>query len=598
MSMQTLAGHGVAHGLTDVVEPAIRGIRYDANLVYPNALPSEGQLLWASYTGYIGDAALSSAISRLGVSINLSGPPSVYEAITGLDWAAWYWRQVYQAEQERPTQVEWREIANRYAIPDATLEASWRQYGFIDAAYRAQLTNLRYDIPGPADLVRFSVRHVWEPDLVAKLGYSDEFPGKVIDFWHSCKGLDYPLFTGPFRSQIDQFVGGQGGSFALANSYAEVGISEPTWAEAYWWSHWVLPSPSQGYLMWQRLNPARNKRWDGPEMRGINFDYESLKLLLRANDYPPFYRDALAAISRPIPGIRYARQFAQNGVYSWRDLFDWTQRQGYSDGDGIDIADSIWADAQRAASKTAGCKECKTAIEAYQVGLITSADLIEQLVGFGLTAEQANLEAEKAATEIQVKRAREVVSAVRRQYLLGGLNDIRARQLLLNYGLVMDRIDQYIADWTIERQFKFREAGASKLVSWACKGLIDGASLNDRLTNLGYSEFDRQGLVAEAAYCQAELAARAAAALARQQQARARDIAKAQQEAAKAYRELAKLMAGRATPKDLRKWYCEGKVTESEVYSRLRYLSWPDTDISRLIGDCKSGKSAGSGGQG
>src|SRR5262249_11462725 len=156
--------------------------------------------------------------------------------------------------KERPTVGELFEIVNRELQPDAQLDNRLQIYGYYDGPIRREIVNLRYDIPGPADLVRFSVRHVWEPDLLANIGYDEEFPGAVIDYWHAAKGLDYPLFTGPFKDYLDKALGEENATFALANRYAELGISEPTWARAYWWSHWVLPAPGQFFSMLIRLD--------------------------------------------------------------------------------------------------------------------------------------------------------------------------------------------------------------------------------------------------------------------------------------------------------------------------------------------------------
>ena len=590
MAFPNIVAHGIGHALTDVIRPALAISSSIVSSSAPYQYPTVEMALHAANRGQVDEAALPELCLLHGVQIapgldtQLQGQPGVDSTLKRA------WNKIYYALQEQPTVNETFEIANRWSWDDQQVSAQLRKLGYQSDNNRKLLSNLRFDIPGPSDLVRFSVRHCWEPDLLARLGYNDEFPGAIIDMWHAMKGLDYPLLSGPFKAQVTKFLGGPTKAEDLLFKYITLTGNEPTWARFYWYSHWVLPSPSQGYLMWQRLNPARNPRWDGPEMRGINFSYSDLELLLRANDYPPYYRGKLAAISRPIPGIRYARQFATNGVYNWRDLFDWTQRQGYSEGDGIDIADSIWADAQKAAEKRATCGPCKAILDAYRVGILTRDDALANITAQDVPQAQAEALVDQAEIEINVKDSREVVAAVRRQFLLGGLNDVQARQLLLNYGLVMSRIDQYLLAWTVERQFKYKEVSAGKLVSWACKGLLDVDTLDARLSNLGYDAFDRAGLVAEATYCAAELAARAAAKIAQQSKQAQRDLERAQKQAAQAYKDLAQMMAGRASPKDLRKWFCEGKVGETEVYYRLRHLGWPDEDINNLIGDCKSGK--------
>src|SRR5579864_1647979 len=590
MSMATLVGHGAAHGLTDVVEPAIRGVRYDANLIYPNALPNEGQLFWANYTGYVSNDALTAAISRLGVTLNLSGQATAYESATGLDWAGWYWQQVYQSEQERPTQVEWREIANRYFIADAVLESSWQKYGFIDSDYRKQLTNLRYDIPGPADLVRFSVRHVWEPDLLASIGYDQEFPGPIIDVWHAMKGLDYPLFSGPFAAQINLASGSDTAAADILTRYTQAGISEPTWAKAYWWSHWVLPSPGQGYEMMFRLRPDRDPKYDPPEARGLNFTFDDLSLLLRANDYPPKYRPLLSAIAHRIPGVRFIRDFRKQGVYDFRAVLEWALRWGYSEQDALDIASDIEASVTGAEQKKTSCKGCATCDQAFEVGVLSRDELQQCYTDYGMPPEEAAKNAGLADLKLAVKRGREIVGNVRKRFLRGTLNAQQASQLLQQWGIKIDRVQNYLADWQLEFEAGRKELSAAQAVKYACQGIISVEDLVTRLTNLGYPPDDQNALISEAAVCASNLAAEQAAKVARADRQAKADAYTAARRARQSLVEAQRYLASHGTPKQLHDWFCAGTVGESEVWTRLNALGWPDVDITRFLGDCKSGR--------
>lgn len=598
MSMPAIFGHALAHGGAHSFCSVTNAVEQATGTVAPNGAPEIGDLIEAHQRGWISDVTLTKGCMAHCAYVD---PGEQFDTTGRLSLFAGYrnmWNRVYDSKQELPGQVEYREIANRYFLTDQQMADSLQRWGYTDAALRDRVTNLRYDIPGPADLVRFSVRHCWEPDILARLGYADEFPGQIIDLWHAMKGLDYPLFTGPFESQFVTALGSGVAAEQLVQQYIAATGSEPTWARFYWYSHWVLPSPTQGYLMWQRLRPDRDVRWDGPEMIGQNFDFDSLNLLLRANDYPPYYRPLLAAISRPIPGVRYARQFAQNEVYNLDDLYQWTQRQGYSAGDGIDIANSLWADAQKAANKSTACKGCAAAIQAYEVGILDRDALVRQLVAWGATAQDAERQAAVADVDLGTRRAKEVVAAVRKQFLLGGLDDAGVGRTLLGYGIVAGRVAEYLADWQLELQFRAKQVAAGKVVKWACDGLISIDDLNRRLINMGYPDEDRAGLLAEAEQCAAQLAARAAAAQARQQQQQIRQQIQAQKQALAAVKALAQMLAGRATPKDLRKWFCEGLISSKEVYQRLAYLQWPVEDITRLIGDCKSGQKGGQGGGG
>lgn len=589
MSIHSYVGHALMHTANQALEPGWTAAKYVTAYVAPLDLPSTDQILELAARGLIPETRAESALRIKGAAASFAGGPDATDPTGSHKSYVACWDALHRAKQHHPEGGELREVANRQLFDDADMLAYVHLEGFADDQERKWIANLRYDIPGPADLVRFSVRHCWEPDILARFGYADEFPGKIIDVWHAFKGLDYPLFTGPFEQQIAQITGDPNFPISFANQYWEATGSEPTWAQFYWYSHWVLPSPTQGYLMWQRLLPGRNPKWDGPEMLGVNFSYDDLKLLLRANDYPPFYRDKLAAISRPIPGIRYARSFLANGVYTEDDLFQWTQRQGYSRGDGNDITNAIANDVAKAANKATTCSQCKLVESAYQVGVISAADLETYYKQFGLTSEEASTRAGIVKLELSISRSRGVITSVRKRFLTGALSAGQAQDLLTSYGLVQQRVTEYVQDWQLELAGPRKQASTGQVMKWACNGYISGLELEARLTNMGYPPDEIVYLLEEAASCAAALQTKAAAAQAKKQQ-QSINALKAQQKAAAQQIQMArKALSSHGTPTQLRKWFCEGHIGEMEVFQRLTFLGWPDCDIYRLIGDCKSG---------
>lgn len=591
MSIPTLVAHAAVHAAShSTLRGPMSGVEQLINRLTPNELPSPGEIIELWVRGFIAGPDADNYLQQLGVAGNLAALEGGNTTLGEFQAYADLWQEIALARAEWPTTDEMRQIGNRNLWTDPLFAARLRRNGWVDGEAVSWETNLRYDIPGPADLVRFSVRHAWEPDLVGHFGYNDEFPGKIIDYWHGCKGLDYPLFTGPFAAQLEQAVGGPDNYSALVGSYIDAGVPEPTWASLYWWSHWVLPSPTQGYLMWQRLSPDRNRRWDAPEMEGVDFSFNDLKLLLRANDYPPYYRPLLAAISHPVPGIRFAREFYTTGVYSVSDLFDWAKRQGYADGDALDIARDISDAADAKANKPAACKLCGHFERAYEMGIIGETGYREALAGLGQTPEQVDQATAITQLDLSVARARQVVSVIRTRYLSGELTGDQAREQLISYGLVAPRVAQYMDDWQIERTTRRRTVSASQAVKWACQGLISLDDLNNRLVNLDYAPADIRNLTTEAVICQANLAAKAAAAAAQAQaksQRAALQAVKAQQQALS---QLRRQLASHGSPAQLRKWFCEGHIGDAEVFQRLEFLGWPSVDIYRFLGDCKSGR--------
>lgn len=585
-----IVGHGVAHGFTDAVEPAFRGIRYDANFRQPNALPPLDEILTASYNGYVHAGDLLDVVAHYGARLDVTADLGIPDITAGTDYSAYWWRAVYQSEQHRPTEKETLEIANRWFHSDVVLQADLRRYGYITDDYRKQVANLRYDIPGPSDLVRFSVRHVWEPDLVSKLGYDLEFPGQIIDLWHAMKGLDYPLFSGPFADQVAAYAGSPAAGGSWQDVYALYDLPEPTWARAYWWSHWVLPSPGQFFDMLIRLDPQRDRSFDPPEAVGLDFTLADYELGLRANDYPEPYRRRLAAINRPIVGVRFLRSFVDTDVYTYDDIVEWARRWGYSPRDRVDIANNIWKTVKEKKQKASACKGCQICEEAFDVGLLPQADLQSCYEGYGATKEDALRLAQQAWLKVRVKRGKEIVANVRKRFLRGTISENDARNLLGGWGIDLERIDWYIQDWKLEFEAGRKEISAQQAVKYACQGFISGDDLQFRLTNLGYSPADIQAMDLAVIACQADLAAKALSKQNRQDRQAKADAYSACRRQRQLVIETQRYLASHGTPKDLQKWFCEGSIGECEVYSRLNALGWPDTDITRYLSDCKSGK--------
>jgi hypothetical protein len=111
--------------------------------------------------------------------------------------------------------------------------------------------------PGASDLVRFALREVFDPGIVAKYGYDDNYPAS----------FDYLM--------------------------SELGYNT-TWSHYYWRSHWELPSPSMG---WEMLH------------RGI-IDTGTMDELLRVLDYPTYWRNKLTQISyNPLTRVDVRRMY-------------------------------------------------------------------------------------------------------------------------------------------------------------------------------------------------------------------------------------------------------------------------------------------------
>jgi len=586
MSYGPWVAHAAMHGLADAAATIKRPLQLVTNNIAPMELPATETIIDLWRKGYVALTDMQAALGNKGVSMDVSNYEIGQPSSGALSLCATIWGAVAFGGGEMPTTGEMLELSNRFLQTPGTLSDNLKVIGYVRPEVRNAIANLRYDIPGPADLVRFSVRHFWEPDLLKQFTYGAEFPGQIIDLWHAMKGLDYNLFTGPFKAQINQIYNDPNAAANLAASYVAAVGSEPSWAKAYWYSHWVLPSPTQGYLMWQRLNPDRNHKWDADEMVGQNFSFNDLELLLRANDYPQYYRPKLAAISHAIPGIRFMRDFVKDGVYSYDDIIDWARRQGYAPLDQKNIADDVWAEVGQGAApkKDTACFNANK--QAFLAGLVTPEDAVANLAACAIGPEQAQDAVTLWGIGLQVKRANELHAAIRKMFIKGQIDEKKARQMMSTFGFAGSAQDDWITDWRVEMMAEGKEATGAQLVKYACQGLLPLDQLAGRLTNLGYDAQAVQLMVDDAKYCKNNMLIRQAAQLAKQLQQTAKQQQQQIREAAQALKTAQRCLSSHGSPSDLRKWYCQGYISEQEVSSRLSFLGWPLLDQSRFIADC------------
>lgn len=148
----------------------------------------------------------------------------------------------------------------------------------VHPAYAGVYETLAYPIPPTADLITMAVREAFSPAVAERFGQYEDFPP------------DFAIYA------------------------RQKGLTEE-WAKRYWAAHWNLPSPQQGFAMLHR---------------GVIDDSE-LKMLLRAQDVMPFWRDRLIEIAyKPLSRVDVRRMYKE-GVLDESAVFSAYLDQGYSE---------------------------------------------------------------------------------------------------------------------------------------------------------------------------------------------------------------------------------------------------------------------------
>lgn len=146
--------------------------------------------------------------------------------------------------------------------------------------WRDKLEEIARPIPPLSDMIRFAVRDVYTPATVNTFGLDEDFP-------------------------------------AVFAEQAALHGMEPPYPQQYWMAHWRLPSAQQGYrMLWRdELNP------------------QQLDVLLKALDYPPFFRQKLANIAHLVPGRIDLKRMLKHDILNRQQVKAGYVRLGYTDSD-------------------------------------------------------------------------------------------------------------------------------------------------------------------------------------------------------------------------------------------------------------------------
>lgn len=461
---------------------------------------------------------------------------------------------------------------------EADLYMQWLGFDNRESGY---LQKLRFEIPGPSDLVRFSVREVWDQNVVDEFGYDNEFPVEFT-YWMRKQGLDWT-----------EDVTGPGGQV----------IPGVSWPRAYWRSHWNMISPSQSYEMLHRLrgNKADPATWRVPGVRP--WDIDDVRRVLKVDDYPEPFRDRLAAISYRVPTRVDTRRMLENGIIDRAEATEIFQDQGYRQVD----AERLGLFAEQLATNKR-LKQYQTGhrnhvLHAYRIGSMSRQDAAIQIFMLGLPSLEGftqfnalprpdqlllaeadvgvGLALDSVDLDQSAKLVDTAVQSIRKGYLKRELTQTQTEIALANLGITQVRITEYIQLWAWQFAGRGKTYTASQILRYVTRGAMPPAVALPRLMALGYSAVDAMGMLGVAMVDYGIAQARAAQAVAATQK---QGIAAAKsliREVRRLLRESQADLAKHGTPAQLQRWLKRKLIPLAEFRLRLGVLGWPQADISR-----------------
>lgn len=271
-------------------------------------------------------------------------------------------------------------------------------------------------LPGIQDLISMAVREAFSPDVAGKFGQYEDFPE------------------------------------AFAEHAAKLGMSRE-WAERYWAAHWDLPGTADGFEMLHR---------------GIITEDE-LKLLLRAKDIMPFWRDKLIQLSyTPLARVDI-RRMHKIGILSDNDLIIRYKALGYSPADAEALARfTIQLNKEEEKEEKAAQRDLTGSeiVAGYKSGILSRQTALDMLRQLGYDPA----EAEFKVLMIDYSRQRDVLDKradIIQLYCAEGLiDDNEAIDKFNQLGLDMANIEYRMA----EIEYARTKAGIAEAKAIAKKG--------------------------------------------------------------------------------------------------------------------------------
>lgn len=329
------------------------------------------------------------------------------------------------------------ELLNRGAVTEQQATEWLRRGGLDEDATRAVL-ELRQVLPSVQDVIRFAVREVFSPDVAERFGQFDDFPEGAVE---------------------------------LA---AKLGLDRETlgW---YWAAHWNLPSPNQGFEMLHR---------------GV-IDQDVLRVLLRALDVMPYWRDKLEAIAYSVPTRVDIRRMYAEGIVDRDKVLRTYLDLGYLPDDAESLTQL--AIAQRTSEDRALAKS--EILQLYELQALDRTETAGALGDLGY----ADDEVEFILLIAESRRLRRLQSLattrVRSRYVGRRVTEDEATTALDRIGVPADERDLLLQTWEAERDIDRPILTAATVGALFRDGLIPEDQARARWASQGYRSADIDLLV-------------------------------------------------------------------------------------------------------
>ena len=287
--------------------------------------------------------------------------------------------------------------------------------------------------PAVPDLIRFAVREVYTPEVIDQFGAMEDLPAKYL------------------------------------SEAAKAGLTQEH-AKNFWAAHWELPSVRMGYEMLHR--------------RIITDD--QLKLLMRALDIMPFWRDPLIKLSyNPLTRVDVRRMY-RLGVLDEEDVRNAYLDVGYSEENAdrmLEFTVAYEADEMTGITRAG-------VIAAYKKGIITIQQLQSYLQDFGYSESVVDFWLSISEHDKVMADTDALVDEIRNRYRAGMLTIEQVQTELNKHDLPAVYIGEIVSGLKLKESEKVKLPTKADLENWIELQLIDELEYFKRMSMLGYTQED------------------------------------------------------------------------------------------------------------
>ena len=458
------------------VDIVTKPLRQLLQYMYPHELPAQGSIDHLRQTGLI-DAGRWACLTKA-----LGNNPTLAD-------------MVWQSNVVVPTPAEIQHLANRGSISEDARQRMLALQGFTGPTERQWQKDLSEFIPGATDLVRFMVRDSFDPAVIAEGQLDKDFALK---------------FYGP---------GGKAAPGPAARWAAAQGMDESQF-RYYWYAHWEYPSNTQLYEMLHRLRPDR------PEVIASRVQHEQWKLLggrgaepeiapvvtradvrrvLEINDIAPQWIDPLISISYHPVTRTDAIDAYHAGAFDDGQLHTAMLDNGYSAADADRLVKIQQVKRGRRLSNLGALPSIRAILKDYEHGVIDGMEAQRRLTPLVVDPGQRQMMLAAAEDRVTATTRRAIMTRAKRAYIVGEVDAQHVRDHLLKVGVANGRIADIVAQWTEDKQGRYKEPTAKLIVQWAQIGLILPDDAYNRVFALGYNKIDATRIVYQGIYARNEL---------------------------------------------------------------------------------------------